>query len=352
MKSRIVKDLHGISILCLLGLVTLVPSAGFGGPLKLVVNPYAKVDWKRVSQHRANLHTHTVEGGGEMFAEEVFKTYARRGYSIVAITDHDRCTHWQRWGFDPLKKYGVFPVMGQEYSKGNHVNGFFLDYRTRTAETQVLLGEIAGQGGVAVLNHPGRYWKEDASGEVPTATREAYLESIRQNQSVVGIEVINTRSRYPQDMLLWDRLLEVSMPDRPLWGYANDDAHSLGQVGYSWETFLLGEMNENTLRLAMKEGRFYLSKKRASDNEETQPPIIQSILHNEGAQQLSLVAAADGGKLPDTSYRWISKGRIICDGAVLDYGRTQGIGTYVRAEIIGKGGVSYTNPFGFSRSGY
>ena len=43
---------------------------------------------------------------------------------------------------------------------------------------------------------------------------------------IIGMEVYNRpNDGYPYDRILWDELLSHSMPDRPIWGYANDDMH-------------------------------------------------------------------------------------------------------------------------------
>lgn len=45
---------------------------------------------ERKKQYKANLHCHTVLSDGTWTAEQVKEEYKKRGYSIVAITDHER----------------------------------------------------------------------------------------------------------------------------------------------------------------------------------------------------------------------------------------------------------------------
>ncbi len=47
------------------------------------------IDEKKV-QFKANLHCHTVLSDGHWTAEQVKEEYKKRGYSVVAITDHER----------------------------------------------------------------------------------------------------------------------------------------------------------------------------------------------------------------------------------------------------------------------
>ncbi len=327
-----------------------IAQALWGGPLRLVVNPYEKGDWSRMSQYKANLHTHTVESGGKLFLSELFSEYAQKGYAILAITDHDHCTRWQKEGLDPLKQYGILPVRGQEYSRGHHVNGLFLDRKSVLRETGPLVEEIASRGGWPVVNHPSRYWKPQADGAMPQAVKDGYLELVREYPSVGGIEVFNTNSGGESDTALWDVVLEASMPGHPVWGYANDDTHEREHIGQSWETFLMGDLTEASLRSALSQGCFYLSVRRRRGDKDAYPPVIQSVAHDPVAQTITVRAAADGGLLADEKVRWISNGAVVHTGPVLAYGRTPGIGTYVRVEMTGEGGDSYTNPFGFSRA--
>jgi len=322
------------------------------GELRLVLNPYEGVDWEKTTQHKANLHTHTVASGGKLFLNQVFAEYAKRGYTVLAITDHDRCTQWDAAGLAPLKDFGILPVMGQEYSEGHHVNGFFLKYDTNTRETEPLAREITSHGGLAVINHPGRYWKTDENGRVPQETRDEYVKLLDENPLVSGIEIFNKNDCFPQDVKLWDAILGVSMPARPVWGFANDDMHESKHLGYGWNVFLLDTLDEAALRHAMLQGRFYCSFRGNGHDRgaKSDPPVIISIAHDPAAHTLSLTAAADGAVLDAEHYRWVAEGRTVCKGPVLNYGQLQGVGKYVRAEVTGKGGTTYTNPFGFSRA--
>lgn len=319
---------------------------------KLILNPYDGVNWGETVQSKANLHTHTVSSGGKLFLSQVVEEYAQRGYTILAITEHSLCTKWPKAGLDPMATYSVLPVMGQEYSKGHHINGFFTDHADETGNPDLTLLGITRQGGFAVINHPGRYWKPNAAGQVPEETRAEYLHLLDVNPFVLGIEVINKNNRNPHDVLLWDSLLEKAMPARPIWGFANDDMHERKQLGHSWEVFLLDRLDEATLRHAMLKGHFYFSSRASGHdhNELSAPPVIVSVVHDLAAQTITLTSAADGAVLSDEHYRWLVGGRTVMSGPTLNYNETPGISNYVRAEIESSGGITYTNPFGFSQT--
>jgi hypothetical protein len=320
--------------------------------LRLVLNPYEGTDWAAVTQHKANLHTHTLLSGGKLFPDQVYSEYARRGYTILVLTEHDFCGHALTQGLDPMKKFGLFTVNGQEYSKGPHVNGFFLDYDTETRDTDPLVGEIAARGGLAVLNHPERYWNPGPGGEVPAETRDAYVALLKKHPALLGIEVYNRNEKSQHDVALWDAVLGAAMPDRPVWGFANDDTHERKHIGYGWEVFLLRELSEPALRQAMTRGSFFfcVRSKAAKGEAESDPPVILGIAHDAAARTLTLSAAADGAVAGDAQYRWIAEGQTVATGPVLRYSQVQGLKGYVRAEVSGKGGVTFTNPFGFRRA--
>ncbi|HPB10281.1 MAG TPA: hypothetical protein PLT74_03395 [Kiritimatiellia bacterium] len=317
---------------------------------KLTLNPYDSVNWGEVVQNKANLHTHTVSSGGKLLLSQVVEEYARHGYTILAITDHNLCTKWQKAGIDPMTTYGILPVMGQEYSKGHHINGYFTDHADGTGNPDLTLLGITGQGGFAVINHPGRYWKPNTEGLVPDETQAEYLHLLDVNPFVLGIEVINKNNRCPHDAHLWDALLDKAMPSRPVWGFANDDMHERKQIGHSWEVFLLDRLDESTVRHAMLKGHFYFSSRKSGHDHNglSAPPVIVSVGHDFVSKTITLTAAADGAILSAEHYRWIVGGRTVMTGPTLNYNATRGISNYVRAEIESTGGITYTNPFGFS----
>ncbi|MDX9867194.1 MAG: hypothetical protein RBT78_04660 [Kiritimatiellia bacterium] len=316
--------------------------------LKLTVNPYAGVDWERMTQHKANLHTHTFASGGRIFGRQVFEEYAKRGYTILSVTEHDIPTCWRDAAWDPLRSCGVLAIDGQEYSKGRHVNGFFLEYTTEEHDTERLARAISGQGGVSVLNHPGRYWKREEDGRFGSDTLDEVRRVFEASPSVLGMEVFNRNERRLEDAPLWDALLAESMPQRPIWGFANDDTHELKQVGHNWEVFLLNTLDRASVREAMRTGSFYFcARKGGRANAGTEPPVICSIRHDPVTARITVSAAADGAMLDGGGYRWVAEGQTVCTGPVLPYRRVSGIRHYVRAELTGRGGVTYTNPFGF-----
>src|SRR5690554_3091239 len=55
-----------------------------------LINPYKMVDWKTFQQHKAALHVHTLQSDGYHMVSEVIDAYKEGGFTILALTDHDK----------------------------------------------------------------------------------------------------------------------------------------------------------------------------------------------------------------------------------------------------------------------
>lgn len=325
-----------------------------------LVNPYEGIDWGTINQYKANLHTHSLESDGALTPGQAIDEYANRNYDILALTDHRKRTYpWEDWGRDPVA-LGMLDIPGCEFSNHNHICGFFIDYTTNPHSEVESLTEIAAQGGLAHLNHPGNYWNPNSEGQVPDETIQKYIAwfSDFPPNVLMGMEVINKTNLHPEDEKLWDALLGVMMPERPVWGFANDDMHGpwLGPVRLvevSWETFLAGSLDATAIRNAMLNGSFFFSTCATQLDpgfwDVNQVPKITEILHDEESGTISISAVSGGAPLPESNYTWISMGEVVQIGRVLDYKNTDGLGNYVRAEVEGTGGTTFTNPFGLIR---
>jgi hypothetical protein len=143
-------------------------------------------------------------------------------------------------------------------------------------------------------------------------------------------------------MKLWDELLTELMPTRPVWGFSNDDAHmrSSGEMGgYAYQVLLLGELTEKAVRESLEKGCFYFCKVYEAGKE---APAIQSIRIDKtaGSAATLTIEAKDGQEI-----LWISRGRVVATGSTFDIKKSRGAGRYVRAQIRGKNGYTYTQPF-------
>lgn len=355
----------------------------------VVVDPYAGVDWSATPRHKAALHTHTTQSDGQMTPHDVIDEYHRRGYTILSLTDHNWCT-WPWTELATLPRHGraetsdryqagqekvapdkapllvppyenrdpnqlgMLAIPGNELSRHHHTNALFVPFETESTDLDQSIAEVKAAGGLMFLNHPGRYWKPTENGNVPQEALDGYVARLtdEQNDHILGIELINQGYRYPQDReLLWDAILAQTMPDRPVWGFANDDMHSINILGSNWNTMLLSTLDEAGLRDAMTRGRFYFSTVTTHPNDQRDPektPVIESIAHDASAGKITIEATVAGEPVDPDVIAWISNGAVMHRGATLCYRDMDTLGSYVRAEITGPGGTTFTNPFGLS----
>lgn len=296
-------------------------------------NPYSGVDWANWEQYRANLHTHTTQSDGRLTPAEAIDEYRRRGYAILAITDHNRFTWpWMDFGRDP-EELGMIAVKGNELSRFHHTGSYFIDYETDLMDIDEALAELGELGGLAVLFHPGRY-------DYPV---EWYVERYMKYPHLVGLEVHNQGDRYRDDRAMWDRVLTEMMPERPVWGFANDDMHSLNHCELSWNVFPLSELTVEEIREGMETGRFYFSYINRGAQGATPAPTITKIIVDEKRGFIEIEHENV------ENVQWIANGIVVHDDSRLQLADIQEDASYVRANLIGPGGITYTNPFGIRR---
>lgn len=335
--------------------------------LVLHLNPYEGVLWDQFEQHKANFHTHTTQSDGSMTPSTVIDEYRSRGYTVLALTDHNLATYpWQNYGRDPLQ-LGMVAVAGNELSRHHHTLSLFNNLTTSTSDWETAIAQVGAAGGLSVVCHPAMHWQgwpvdptgagPEEEGNVPDSVVERYAELYRKYPHLIGTEVSNgTRplSEYALDRELWDDLLMKLMPERPVWGFAVDDMHSMTHLGRDWVSVVTPELSEQAVRDAVTKGTFFASTIRlhpSGSQSVAATPVIEQVDHDDAGGVITLRATQGGAPLPDDAYHWIADGKTVHIGPTLDYQNTQGIGSYVRAEVTGDGGTTFTNPFGFMSPG-
>jgi hypothetical protein len=333
--------------------ISLVFVTGSSAQEKVVVlNPYEGVDWE-VEHRKGNFHTHTTESDGSQDPDQVIDGYHENEYDVLALTDHNHVTWpWTQYGRSP-EQLGMVPVPGNELSRHNHNLSLFSTYpeplRERaTDRLHTSIREVAEVGGLNVLAHPGRYW-EPGDNRVPDDALAKYLGLFHHYDALIGMEVHNQTDRYPWDRRLWDALLEELMPDRPVWGFANDDSHGEHQIGLNASWFPVGELTRSNVREAMEAGQFYFSTvtthSRVRDMDLA--PRLTGVNYDRQNNTLTLSAEVEGEPVEDDRVRWISNnGEIVAEGSSIDLDETEGLSTYIRAELRSEGALTYTQPFG------
>jgi len=333
----------------------------------LVLNPYEEVNWDLTTHHKANFHAHTTQTDGNYPPHEVVDQYHQLGYSLLSLTDHDRITYpWtdfselndQYQDRDP-DSLGMLAIVGNELSRHHHTLSLFTDFQAQSQDLDVVLKNQADHSGdaLAVLAHPAMHWPRqfDTEGELTDSVVDYYAHYYLNYEHLVGIEIHNgTRpmTEYPLDRALWDRLLKMLMPERPVWGFATDDIHASVQYGRDWVVLPLDELSTEAARTALKSGAFYVSSIRLFEGnqpDKLRTPVIESIIHDKQKGVIKIQASTQEGTMLSDAIQWISDGEVIHTGPDFPYTIVEGLGNYVRAEIYGHGGTTYTNPFGFAR---
>jgi len=299
-----------------------------------IINPYEGIDFDTTLRLRANLHTHTTASDGRETPDETVRLYAQMGYDIVAITDH-RTFGIDATGYRMVEGRQVLVIKGIEAGRWHHhFNALFTSYRTRRMfrSNALIRAHVYNcEESLMFLNHPTRYgrfsddWYVDVFSAFPA-------------DRLVGMEVVNADDRYPESLDLWDRVLTRMAPERAIWGFANDDSHNAGAIGFSFNEFLVLENNVPNIRYAMQNGRSFFYSRRSNELMFEVMPFVRNIVVNQ--EQLTITVYA---KNVD-SIQWISCGFVVSEEpeiSVIDLGLKR----YVRFVLTSPGGLLFSQPF-------
>jgi len=339
-----------------------------------IVSPYADVNWSTHGQYKASLHVHTTNSDGGQTLAEAIEEHYKKGYDILAITDHNvLTTTWTSTPNGPTEERAAEIAAGvgrngrgmleipatNEQSHHDHLNTFFVNHPGRNAgpDLEGSLAAVEKLGGISHLNHPGRYTGGQKGGEEGEAASNdskniaKYVNLFKKYPSCVGMEIINKRDgESASDRILWDNILQVIIPQgRYVWGFSNDDSHGANGVDHSYNVFVMPANNTDNFKAAMKSGAFYAVARRARREQgpgfpgnRGAPPVINAITVDATAATITINASNTA------TIDWVSNGSVIASGATLDLTDHPGAGIYVRANVMGPGGVAFTQPFGIT----
>lgn len=367
-------------------IVTGVSAEEKSGVLDFTIDsPYASVDWDTYGQYKADFHAHSNESDGSPEPYDTIEEHYKKGYDILALTDHNVCnTTWNRkddptgngrtylsderlseitYGTDRDNRGMVAIMNSDEQSVSDHLNTFFTPFNNEQGATlESNIAKTQELGGICHINHPGRYTGgsntsgtagEEASNNPETIKK--YTDLFMKYDAVVGMEIINKLDGDSySDRILWDNILKETMPEgRFVWGFSNDDTHSNDATGHSYNMMLMPSNNPENVRASMENGTFYASAKVAKREGYTitdisvindyQPPIITNIQVDNDEDTITI----EGDYYNEIE--WIADGNVIATGNTIDLNDHEGeVNSYVRAQLKGDEGISFTQPFGIS----
>jgi uncharacterized protein (TIGR02145 family) len=376
MKS--IKELHRFRMLLPVFIALMIIFAGCESPPDThtwdIQNPYEAVDWENDEFHKANLHTHTTKSDGNLAPHTVVDEYHKRGYTVLAIADHNAVTYpwtefsrmapWGRYAvraqrlveagqIDPDEliyedqnpdELGMISIPGNEISNHNHMVSLFNDYEgefgrveshTGAGNEEVSMKAVAEKGGLLFWAHPYRFRERNKVELLTDDLHGWFVDKYERYDNVIGQE-INAR----RDRMFWDRILTRTMPDRPVWGFTTDDMHVLAGLGLRWSVLILPEFTKEAVRRSIEEGRFF-SVITTDGHDGPEPPVIKSISVDRLAGTISIQATGY------ESMKWVSNGEIVHTDNVVDLNELENLGSYIRATFFGEGGTYImTQPFG------
>ena len=283
-----------------------------------------------------------------------------------------------------------------------HVNTYFADFGDDsvggTSNYEHPIKAADKLGGLSVINHPGEYsgarneqYEEDAydiSNAKYNYIVNKFANLLEKYDSCLGID-INSKGdvRTRNDRKLWDLLLQKVVPTgRNVYATATSDAHNEAIINSGYTMMLMPEQTTTTLKSCMENGEFYAESrylgnkseigdwaeilKKAGVGEELAADFTElyaTICEEENAGKQRTVYEFDADatapritniKVNDVDdtiaistkdaylVRWIADGEMIAVGNEIDLDNySDQIGSYVRAEVIGEGGVIYTQAF-------
>lgn len=329
--------------------------------MRVILNPYAGVDWGTAVRVKGNFHTHTTHSDGTQTPAAVIDRYHSFGYKALIVTDHDNLGQhggvaavwpWATYaeGRDPAA-LGILSGSGTELSWSHDIPAYFVNpdlwtpadvtdgtYKAKGDDPLKLIPEVGARGGLCHLAHPGRL--ED--GGKPD---DWYADVLTAYPHCLGMEVFNQGNRYPTDTERWDRVTTLLRARGAVgvtaWGFSVDDSHRSAEIGRNYLVLMLAEFTVPALRAALTAGHFWivwdqLGAGPARHWQASRPYIYSA------APTVSSVRVTSAGitvcAAQASAINWYTEGTtLVHTGDTLDL-ETPGLGSWVRAELLGDGG--------------
>mgnify|MGYP003817993651 FL=1 len=240
---------------------------------------------------------------------------------------------------------------------------------SKVNDTEWRISEPGNHDGLLILAHPQYHWQKFCEGYLgdppypgmpegilPSYDEVAYpnypypsrwyADIFTENSHALGIEAFNIRTNgiIRDHRLYWDLVLTKTMPERPVWGFANSDAHNnTTDVGKLMSMLFVNQENPEAIVQALVAGSFYgvydpqgSTLARHTSN----PPAFPTI--NSITCQDSVISISSNNT---SSINWINNQAVIHTGPSFDTSKYAHL-KYIRAELTGsEGSMAFTQPF-------
>jgi len=368
-----------------------------------IKNPYGTVDWDSWETYRTSTHIHSNISDGSVDFPDMIEAYYAKNYDAISMTDHGTVNYG--WSVSK-RRHAIFAYQlashgeatGLSYArhaqmntgddrdgqkmidipygielngaclKKVHINSYFADCGDGymgMAETwpTSAVEKSHNAGGITHLNHIGEW--SGADEDITIYDNQfiyELLEVFLDYPSCVGMELVNkSDGRTQNDRYLYDQLLMRSAPQgRNIFGFCEDDAHELDQIGRGVQFMVMPSNTPANVRTAMTNGTFFASALTSRDelagyklSLDYDFPSVTRVEVDEVADQISFetfeahtaVIVADGKTLD----------KIDCSGGDVCFDLNKyesSINRYVRFYFLGYGGITYAQPFLLSSTTY
>ena len=395
------KGIFKKAICVLSALAVCVPAAAMSASAAedkdyIIGNPYADVAWGEWNAYKTQLHCHTNASDGASSIADTIEAYYAADYDILALTDHMtlgvqwdqkpevvslmRLVKYQRTGFKELvpltsqRREEIITGVGRngrpmlEVTSGvelngavpqnSHINGYFSDYGQGLigidGDYETPAAEVGKRGGITFIDHIGDYTHAGDKDDPLISQEDQYVRKFSRifldNPSCVGTGINSAMDLQTKwDRVIYDEILQKTVPYGVVpWSFSFSDSHSdtIDQIDRAFTVHMMTELSVPELRRSMEEGTFFAvcryARAEMGDDYagEGAYPSVKRITVDEKADTIK-IDATDCDKVV-----WVSNGVEIAEGATIDLDHySDEVGCYVRAYLVGSGGVCYVQPF-------
>lgn len=394
MKKKIISIILTLTLIFTLAIPVFAADTAAEDIDYIIGNAYESVNWDTWNAYKTQLHCHTTASDGASNIDATVEAYYAAGYDILALTDHMtlgvpwdqtpdvvsimRLIKSNRTGFAKLtpltseRRQEILDGVGRDgrgmlevttgielngaVPNNSHINGYFSDYGQGLigidGDYETPAREVGARGGITFLDHLGDYTKayENYSISHDDAFIRKFSKIFLENSSCLGTGINSARDiQTAADRIIYDEILQVTIPRGVVpWSFSFSDSHSdtIDQIDRSFTVHMMPEQTVPALRKSMEDGTFfcvcrYARYEMGEDYEGVGVvPRVNRITVDEKEDTITL-DVDNYNKVV-----WVADGVEIAEGTSIDIDDySDKISCYVRAYVVGDGGVLYVQPF-------